>query len=52
MRCFLAGTTLLLAREVARHGDPALDPAYRLSIVVGLVLTFALGATAGASMAA
>jgi len=47
----LTGTTLLLAREVARHGDPALDPAYRLS-VVGLVLTFALGATAGAYMAA
>jgi hypothetical protein len=48
----LTGTTLLLAREVARHGDPALDPTYRLSIVVGLLLTFPLGATAGAYMAA
>jgi hypothetical protein len=37
---------------VARHGDPALDPTYRLSIVVDLLLTFALGATAGAYMAA
>ena len=48
----LTGTMLLLAREVARHGDPALDPAYRLSVVLGLVLTFVLGAAAGAYMSA
>jgi len=43
--------TLLFAREVARHGDPALDPTDRLATVIGLVLIFALGAPAGASIA-
>lgn len=43
----LTGTQLVLGGLIWRHGDPALAPAYRLSVVLGLVLTFLLGATVG-----
>lgn len=45
----LTGTALPLAREVARHGT-GLHPAFRLSVVLGLVLTFVLGAGAGIAL--
>lgn len=44
----LTAAPLLLAWEVWRNPRPGLDPALRLSVMVGLVLTFALGAGAGA----
>lgn len=47
----LTATTLPLAREIARHGT-GLSPALRLAIVLGLVLTFVLGAGAGVAIAA
>jgi hypothetical protein len=43
----LTGTQLVLGGLVWRHGLPQLAPAYRLSVVLGLVLTFLLGATVG-----
>ncbi|MFH0130496.1 ABA4-like family protein [Variovorax sp. VaC1] len=42
----LTATALPLARLVARHGD-TLAPAYRLAVVLGLVLTFVGGAGGG-----
>ncbi|WP_395676903.1 hypothetical protein [Inquilinus sp.] len=45
----LTATTLPLAREIARHGT-GLSPALRLAIVLGLVLTFILGAGAGVAI--
>lgn len=42
----LIGTTLPLAREIARHGA-GLHPAFRLSLVLGLLATFVLGAGSG-----
>jgi hypothetical protein len=47
----LTATTLPLAREIARHGT-GLSPALRLAVVLGLVLTFVLGAGAGIAIAA
>ncbi|WP_207480301.1 hypothetical protein [Arenibaculum pallidiluteum] len=48
----LTATAPLLGREIARHGDRSLAPAFRLAVVLGLVLTFALGATEGLFMSA
>jgi len=48
----LTATAPALAREIARHGDRGLDPAFRLAVVLGLVLTFVLGATEGVYMSA
>ncbi|MGQ9365492.1 hypothetical protein [Azospirillum sp. ST 5-10] len=48
----LTATAPALAREIARHGDRRLAPAFRLAVVLGLVLTFALGATEGLFMSA
>ena len=46
----LTAAPLLLAWEVWRNPRPALDAALRLSVIVGLVLTFVLGAGAGATI--
>lgn len=43
----LTATQLVLGGLVWRHGLPQLATAYRLSVVLGLVLTFLLGATVG-----
>lgn len=43
----LSATTLPLAWEIARRPLPGMASAYRLSVVLGLVLTFLLGAAAG-----
>ncbi|MGE0722846.1 MAG: hypothetical protein AB7O45_00650 [Alphaproteobacteria bacterium] len=43
----LIATALPLAREIARHGDRRLAPAFRRSIVIGLVLTFVLSLISG-----
>src|SRR5262249_26252273 len=42
----------VLAWGVARGGEPPFHPAYRLAVVLGLLLTFALGVTGGAVMSA
>lgn len=43
----LSGTTLALAWEIARRPPPTMAGAYRLAVVLGLVLTFLLGGAAG-----
>jgi hypothetical protein len=43
----LTATQPWLAFLIWRHGRPEIASAYRLSVLVGLVLTFALGATVG-----
>jgi len=43
----LTATTLPLAWEIGRRPIVALEPGYRLAIILGLVLTFLLGGTAG-----
>lgn len=43
----ITATTLPLAREIRRHALPGLSPAFRTSLIVGLVATFALGASSG-----
>lgn len=43
----LTATQPALAWLLVRHGDPRRAPAYRLAVVVGLVLTFVLGAGVG-----
>jgi hypothetical protein len=48
----VTGTTLILAWEIARHARPGLDPALRLAVILGSVLTFVFGVGAGAAMAA
>lgn len=44
----LTATQPVLAWLIWRHGDRRVAPAYRLAVMLGLVLTFALGATVGA----
>lgn len=41
---------LVLGVAIARSPTPGLAPAWRLSVILGLVLTFILGATAGIAM--
>lgn len=48
----LVTTCLLMAWEIARRPAAGLDPAYRLAVLLGLVLTFALGGSIGGSIAA
>lgn len=48
----LTATTLVLAVVVTRHGDAELSKAFKLSLVLGLVLTFLLGTASGAFMSA
>jgi hypothetical protein len=48
----LTATSPALAWRIARHGDAGTPAAYRLAVVLGLVLTFALGAAFGAYMSA
>ena len=48
----LTGPTLALAWLVARRPRPGVDPAFRLSVVLGLVMTFVLGAGFGGYMGA
>lgn len=48
----LVGTTLPLAWEIARRPAEGLDPAYRLAVILGLVLTFALGGSFGGYISA
>ena len=43
----MTATQPWLAFLLWRHGQPGVAPAYRLSVRLGLVLTFALGATVG-----
>lgn len=43
----LTATQPALAWQLWKHGDRGLAPAYRLSVLLGLVLTFVLGATVG-----
>lgn len=43
----LTATQLLLAGEIVRHGGPVRGDAARTAVVVGLVLTFVLGAGTG-----
>jgi len=43
----LTATQPALAWQLWKHGDPRLPPAYRLAVLLGLVLTFVLGATVG-----
>lgn len=44
----LAATGPVLAWGIARSDAQSADPTYRLAVVLGLILTFALGATSGA----
>ncbi|MFN7770476.1 MAG: ABA4-like family protein [Planctomycetaceae bacterium] len=44
----LAATGPVLAWGIARSDAQPADPTYRLAVVLGLILTFALGATSGA----
>lgn len=44
----LTATQPALAWQLWKHGDRSLAPAYRLSVMLGLVLTFVLGASVGA----
>ncbi|MGF1550087.1 MAG: hypothetical protein ACFBQW_06090 [Sphingomonadaceae bacterium] len=48
----LVSTTLPLAWEIARRPAPGLDPAYRLAVVLGLVMTFGLGGSLGGYISA
>lgn len=43
----LAATQPALAWQLWRHADPQRAPAYRLAVVLGLLLTFVLGASVG-----
>jgi hypothetical protein len=43
----LSATQPALACLLLRHADPARAPAYRLAVLIGLVLTFVLGASVG-----
>jgi hypothetical protein len=47
---FLVGTTLPLAWEIARRPAPGLQPSFAAAVVIGLVLTFALGGGLGGYM--
>lgn len=46
----LTATQLVLAREIAKHGDPALPAVWREAVVLGLVMTFVLGVGAAAPL--
>jgi hypothetical protein len=46
----LTATQAHLAWLVARHARPGIHPVYRLSVVLGLVLAFALGTLAGGAL--
>lgn len=48
----LTATQPVLAWLLWRHGDPGRPAAYRLAVLVGLVLTFLLGAGAGVPLGA
>lgn len=48
----LAGTQPALAWQIHRHAAPGLAPALKLSIVVGLVLSFVLGVASGMLLSA
>jgi hypothetical protein len=48
----LSATQPALAWLLLRHADPARAPAYRLAVLIGLVLTFALGAGVGGLLSA
>lgn len=52
MAVSLTGTAAALAVVVARHADEGLAPAFKLSLVLGLALTFVLGTASGAYMGA
>jgi hypothetical protein len=47
----LTATQPMLALQLYRHPDPAQPPAYRQAMLLGLVLTFFFGATAGGLLA-
>ena len=48
----LSATQPALAWLLLRHADPARAPAYRLAVLIGLVLTFVLGASVGGLLSA
>jgi hypothetical protein len=48
----LTATQPMLAWQLHRHGDRSVPPAYRLAVLLGLVLTFVLGAGVGSVLSA
>jgi hypothetical protein len=48
----LTGTQAALAWQLVRHPDPDVPPAFRHAVVLGLALTFALGAGVGIPLSA
>ena len=48
----LTASQPLLAWQIHRHADASIAPAYRFAVVVGLALTFVLGAGAGIPLSA
>jgi hypothetical protein len=46
----LTATQLVLAQQIARHGDPALPRVWREAVLLGLVMTFVLGVGAAAPL--
>lgn len=46
----LTATQPALAWLIWRHGDRGIAPAYRLAVILGLALTFVLGATVGLAL--
>lgn len=46
----LTATQLLLAWQLHRHGDRTRPPAYRIAVLIGLVLTFVFGAGVGMAL--
>lgn len=48
----LVATTLPMAWEIALRPAAGLDPAYRVAVILGLALTFALGGSLGGAIAA
>jgi hypothetical protein len=46
----MTATQLVLAHQIARHGDPALPVVWREAVVLGLVMTFVLGVGAAAPL--
>lgn len=48
----LVATTLPLAWEIARRPVDGMEPAYRLAVILGLILTFGLGGSLGGYISA
>jgi hypothetical protein len=48
----LSGASLVLAWGITRKDAPRINPVFRLSVILGLILAFTLGGTLGAIMSA